>query len=536
MTTRRRPLLAAPALVVALGASTAEAQNAQPLRIGMSIGDIPRMWGGPEAGFEGVRFGGYLVYDGLALWDLSRDDAPSGLTPGLATSWRMDEADRRRWVFTLRPGVRFHDGSPWNADAAIWNFDAVLLSGQGKPQHDSGRAAMVRSRLSSANTVEKIDDMTIAITTHEVDAMFPYQTSFIWFASPRHWQALGGDWLRFAANPSGTGPYKAVSITPRQRAELEPNAAYWDPTRIPRVTRTVLLPIPDGSARVAALRSGQIDIAETLPPDAIPSLRAARFQVLQNPYPHIWAWRLNVNEGSPFADVRVRRAANLAVDRDGMAAMLQGAALPALGKVTPDHPWFGAPGFRLRLDLPEARRLMAEAGYGPNRRAAVSIIMPVSGGGQIVPQPMNEAIQADLRQAFFDVTFQPVDFGTSLNQLRAGARDPSSRGAHGLNIAIPSVDPVTGWIIYDSKLVNPRGVNWGGYNSPAVDAALLAARNSFEPAAQDAAMGRLHNILVEEAAALFVVHDLNPRGLAPRVKGFVQARNWFQDYTKISFG
>ena len=83
-------------------------------------------------------------------------------------------------------------------------------------------------------------------------------------------------------------------------------------------------------------------------------------------------------------------------------------------------------------------------------------------------------------------------------------------------------------------LVNPRGVNWGGYNSPAVDAALLAARNAFEPAAQDAAMGRLHNLLVEEAAALFVVHDLNPRGLAPRVRGFVQARNWFQDYTKIT--
>ena len=530
----RRLILAAPALIGALGASTAEAQTAQPLRIGMSIGDIPRMWGGPEAGFEGVRFGGYLVYDALTLWDLSSADRPSGLTPGLATAWRMDEADRRRWVFTLRPGVRFHDGSPWDADAAIWNFDAVLLAGNGKPQFDGGRAAMIRSRLSSASSVEKIDDMTIAITTHDVDAMFPFQMSFIWFASPTHWRAMGGDWLRFAANPSGTGPYRLVSITPRQRAELEPNAAYWDQSRIPRVPRTVLLPIPDGSARVAALRSGQIDIAETLPPDAIPSLRAAGFQVLQNPYPHIWAWRLNVNEGSPFSDVRVRRAANLAVDRDGIAAMLQGAALPALGKVTPDHPWFGAPGFRLRLDLPEARRLMGEAGYGVNRRAAVSIIMPVSGGGQIVPQPMNEALQANLREAFFDVTFQPVDFGTSLNMLRAGARDASSRNAHGLNIAIPSIDPVTGWIIYDSKLVNPRGVNWGGYNSPAVDAALLAARNAFEPAAQDAAMGRLHNLLVEEAAALFVVHDLNPRGLAPRVRGFVQARNWFQDYTKIT--
>jgi hypothetical protein len=93
----RRSLLATPALLSALGPSLAEAQAAQPLRIAMSIGDVPRLWGGPEAGFEGVRFGSYFVHDALALWDLSKADAPSGLMPGLATSWRLDEADRRRW-------------------------------------------------------------------------------------------------------------------------------------------------------------------------------------------------------------------------------------------------------------------------------------------------------------------------------------------------------------------------------------------------------------------------------------------------------
>ena len=81
----RRSLLATPALLTALGPSLAEAQAAQPLRIAMSIGDVPRLWGGPEAGFEGVRFGAYFVYDALALWDLSKADAPSGLMPGLAT-------------------------------------------------------------------------------------------------------------------------------------------------------------------------------------------------------------------------------------------------------------------------------------------------------------------------------------------------------------------------------------------------------------------------------------------------------------------
>jgi ABC-type transport system substrate-binding protein len=533
-TIQRRGILAAPALITALGASEAEAQSAQPLRIAMSIGDVPRLWGGPEAGFEGVRFGSYFVYDALALWDLSRADAPSGLMPGLATSWRVDEADRRRWIIQLRQGVKFHDGPAFDADAAIWNFESIFNSQSA--QFEGTRSALVRGRVTSVAGYSKIDSHSIAITTREPDATLPFQLAFIWFASPSHWQALGGDWQRFALNPSGTGPYKVTGVTPRQRADLEANREYWEPSRIPKAPRTVLLPIPDGSARVAALRAGQIDVVESLPPDTIPSLRAARFQVVQNAYPHIWAWRLNVTEGSPFADLRVRRAANLAIDRDGMVALLSGAAQAARGKVTPDDPWFGNPAFVLRHDVAEARRLMTEAGYSATRRCPCNVIMPVSGGGQMVPQPMNEAMQASMREAFFDVNFLPVDFATSINQMRAGARDAASRGAHALNVAIPSMEPNTGWLIYDSQLANPRGINWGYYNSPAVDGQLRNIRAAFEPAAMTQAMAGLHNILIEEAALLAVVHDLNPRALSPRCRGFVQARSWFQDYTQIAVG
>ena len=531
---QRRVILAAPALITALGPSEAEAQASQPLRIAMSIGDVPRLWGGPEAGFEGVRFGAYFVYDSLALWDLSRDDSPSTLMPGLATSWTVDEADRRRWVIELRQGVRFHDGSPFDADAAIWNLDSIFTSSA--PQFEGSRSGLIRGRTTAIAGFEKLDDRRIAVITREVDATLPYQLAFLWFASPTHWRSLGGDWQRFAMNPSGTGPYKVVSVTPRQRAELEANRDYWDPRRVPKAPRTVLQPIPDGNARVAALRAGQVDLVESLPPDTIPSLRAARFQIVQNAYPHIWAWRLNVTESSPFADVRVRQAANLAIDRDGIVQLLSGAAQAARGKVTPDDPWFGNPGFRLRHDLVEAQRLMTAAGYSATRRCPCNVIMPVSGGGQMVPQPMNEALQAGLREAFFDVNFLPVDFGTSINQMRAGARDPASRGAHALNVAIPSMEPNTGWVIYDSQLTNPRGINWGYYNSPAVDAQLRVVRNSFGIGPMNNAMGRLHDILIDEASLLAVVHDLNPRALSARCRGFVQARSWFQDYTQIAVG
>jgi peptide/nickel transport system substrate-binding protein len=515
------------------GIASAQTTNG-PLRIGISLSDVPRMWGGPEGGFEGIRFGGYMVFDALVNWDMSKADAPSPLTPGLATSWTVDPADKKRWIITLREGVKFHDGTPFDADAAIWNFDSIFK--QDAPQFHGPRSGLVRGRLSSVAGYAKVDAKTIAITTNVVDGMFPYQLSYLWFVSPARLAEHGGDWQKFTQRPAGTGPYKVISVTPRERVELEANTGYWDAKRVPKTPRTVLLPIPDGNARIAALRAGTIDIAETLPPDAIPSLKAAGMQIVQNAYPHIWSWRLNVNPGTPFADVRVRKAANLAIDRESMVQLLSGTARAAKGKVMPGDPWYGNPSFDIRYDVEAAKKLMIEAGYGPNKRLQVVSVIASGGGGQMVPMPMNEMIQENLKDIFIDVTFQVVDFTTIINMLRGGTRSDQQKGFHALNIAIPSIDPTTGWVIYDSSLTAPRGVNWGWYNNPAVDAQIKVMREAFEPAAQNEAMGKLHSLLVDDAAALFVVHDLNPRGLSPRVKGFVQARNWFQDYTPITVG
>jgi peptide/nickel transport system substrate-binding protein len=507
---------------------------AQPLRIGISLSDVPRLWGGPEGGFEGVRFGGYLVFDALINWDMTKADQPSRLTPGLAESWTVDPADKKRWILKLRQGVKFHDGTAFDADAAIWNFDSIYK--QDAPQYHAPRSGLVRSRLPSLATYEKIDDKTIALTTHFVDSAFAYQLAYLWFASPAKLKEHGGDWQKFALQPAGTGPYKVVSVTPRERTELEANTAYWDPKRVPKTQRTVLLPIPDGNARIAALRAGTIDLAETLPPDAIPSLKAAGMQIVQNTYPHIWAWRLNVTPGTPFGDVRVRKAANLAIDRAGMVELLSGTALAAKGKVPPGDPWFGKPSFDITYDVEAAKKLMAEAGFGPTKRLPVTIVIASGGGGQMVPMPMNEMIQENLKDIFIDVKFEVVDFTTIINMLRGGARSEQQKNFHGINIAIPTIEPTAGWTIYDSQLVSPRGNNWGWYSNPAVDKQVQVMRDAFEPAAFDAATAKLHEMLVDDAAALFVVHDLNPRGLSPKVKGFVQARNWFQDYTPITIG
>src|SRR5215475_13851175 len=93
------------------------------LRIAMTASDVPTTTGAPDNGYEGVRFLGYPVYEGLVLWDLQSADKLADIRPGLAERWEQDAADKTKWVFHLRKGVKFHDGSEFNADAAIWNLD-----------------------------------------------------------------------------------------------------------------------------------------------------------------------------------------------------------------------------------------------------------------------------------------------------------------------------------------------------------------------------------------------------------------------------
>jgi ABC-type transport system substrate-binding protein len=527
-----RALALMPVLAAALslgGPSRAET----PFRVAMSLADIPRTWGGPDGGFEGLRMGGYTIYDALVNWDLRSSDKPSKLVPGLAESWQLDPADHKRWILKLRQGVTFHDGAPFDADAAIWNFQSVF--DDKAPQYNAQRGTLIRVRLSSITGYEKIDDHTIAVSTATPNSLTIYQLAFLLFVSPAQFNKLGGDWTKFSAEPSGTGPFKVAAVVPRERLELVRNERYWDPQRIPKSAAMTLLPLPDPATRVAALRSGQVDLIESVPPDTIASLKAAGFTVPTNTYPHVWVWYFSFLPESPFRDLRVRKAANLAIDRDGMVELLAGTARPAKGFMIESSPWFGDPTFKIKFDPAEAKKLLAEAGYGPSNHVKAKILIANSGGGQMQPLSMNEFIQANLADVGIDIDYEIVDFITLFTNYRNGAKPLAARGIQGINLALPTQDPTTAFLqVFASDRVAPRGANWGNYANPALDAALGEVQLAFEPAAFDQALAKVNRILVDDAPLLFVVHDLNPRALAKRVKGFVQPQNWFADFTTVS--
>ncbi|MCE8010633.1 ABC transporter substrate-binding protein [Billgrantia desiderata] len=506
--------------------------DGQVLRIAMTASDIPLTTGQPDSGFEGYRFLGYTVYDALINWDLSSADEVSGLTPGLAESWEVDEEDTRVWTFTLRQGVSFHDGSEWNADAAIWNLDKVY--DEESPQFDARQAGNVRGRIPAMDQYEKVDDHTIRFTTREPDAWFPYQLTFLLFSSPAQWEALGGDWDAFAREPSGTGPFRLTRLVPRERAVLEPNADYWDAERVPRIERIELIPMPESSTRTSALLSDQVDWIETPAPDAIPRMQSRGMTITSNPYPHTWPYQFSMLEGSPWRDINVRKAANLAVDREGLEALLGGLMVPAAGIVTPDHPWYGEPEFETRYDPEEAMRLLAESGYGPDNPVEVKVLISTSGSGQMQPLAMNEYIQQNLAEVGIALDFEVLDWESLFPNWRRGAEDPSSRGAHATNITFGWLDPFAAFYRFmHSSMAPPNGFNWGYMDDPEYDRLLDEARVTFDQEAQDAILAEFHARMVDDAAWLWVAHDVGPRAMQPRVKGFVQAKNWFQDLTPV---
>ena len=532
--------------LAALLSSTAALAQEKVLRIAMTAADIPRTLGQPDQGFEGNRFTGIPLYDALTHWDLSKADAPSVLIPGLATSWAVDAKDKTKWVFKLRPGIKFHDGSDLNADAVVWNVRKVL--DKDAVHFDASQVGVTASRMPTLRSARKIDDLTVELTTSEPDAFLPLNLTNLFMASPAHWQkkfdaAAGATpadksktaWTAFAADASGSGPYKMARFVARERLELVPHKTYWDAKRIPKVDRVVLLPMPEANARTAAIMSGQVDWIEAPSPDAMAAIQGRGHKIYFNQQPHVWPWQLSFAEGSPWLDKRVRQAANLCVDRTGLLKLLGGMMGVPKGTVPPGHPWWGNPKFDIRYDVAAGRKLMEEAGHSPAKPLKVKVQISASGSGQMQPLPMNEFVQQSLKQCGFDVQFDVIEWNTLFTNWRKGAKDPSANGANAINVSFAAMDPFFAMVRFTStKTFPPVSNNWGYFGNAEFDKLIADARTSFDDKARDVALSKLHARIVEEAPFVWIAHDVGPRAISPKVKGVVQPRSWFIDLATVS--
>src|ERR1044071_4257668 len=145
--------------------------SAQTVRIGMTAADIPKTVGQPDQGFEGNRFTGNTMYEGLTTWDLSSADKASVVIPGVATEWAVSPSDQTKWIFKLRSGVKFHDGSDFDADVVVWNVEKVLK--QDALHFDASQVGAPASRMPTRGAEKLIDKTPVKLPPAAPDALLP---------------------------------------------------------------------------------------------------------------------------------------------------------------------------------------------------------------------------------------------------------------------------------------------------------------------------------------------------------------------------
>jgi peptide/nickel transport system substrate-binding protein len=313
---------------------------------------------------------------------LVRQRASGGPEAALATTWAS--VDGRTWTFTLRPGVRFHDGTPFDADAVVANVEA-LRAEQGFPGHAERAGPHV-----AVIALERPNAALLATLS---------QPSFS-MQSPA---ALGPG---HAARPVGTGPFRLAANRPG-RVELTAHAGYWGGA--PRLARVAFVRYPGEPELAEALLAAEVDVTAGVTQNRVEAVRRSPEVVVETRTGLNIAF-LSLNNGrAPFSDVRVRQAIARAVDRDELVArILASHGLPARNPLPPSLLGYASRTRELVLDRPAARRLLAEAGHPDGFDAT---LLTAAAPRPYMPSPLRlaEQIRGELAQVGIRVAAQQAD-------------------------------------------------------------------------------------------------------------------------------
>ncbi|MBN9676149.1 ABC transporter substrate-binding protein [Salipiger bermudensis] len=452
------------------------------------------------------------VYDGLVRYKSGTLE----VEPALATAWEISE-DGTEYTFTLREGVTFHDGSPFNAEAVVFNFERML--NEDHPYHDTGPFPLAFF-FSSVSSVEAVDDLTVKFTLSEPYAPFlsnlAYPTGLI--VSPAAVEQHGAD---FGRNPSGTGAFTFAEWRSNEAVVVEANPDYWDGA--PELQAVVFRPITDANTRTAEMLAGGIDMMVEVPPVALSQFQDDAFQVFEQAGPHVWFLILNAKEG-PFADKRVRQAANYAINKEALVNdVLEGTAEVAAGPTPPAFAWAYNEALEpYPYDPEKAKELIAEAGA---EGAELTFYVTEGGSGMLDPVAMGTAIQADLNAVGLDTTIETYEWNTFLGQVNPGLEGKADMAEMAWMTNDPDTLPFLA--LRTEAWPDKGGFNSGYYSNPEVDELLEKARVATDQDERAALYKQMQEIVQEDAPWVFVANWKQNAVTNDRVEGFELQPSFF---------
>jgi len=406
--------------------------------------------------------------------DLLRMNPDFTYGPGLATAWR--NPDPKTLVYTIRSGVKFWDGSPLTAADVVASL---------KRNMDPKAEPVNGGFYANVSSIEKTGPLEVTVRFKRPDELFNKEMATVAgaVAKATYMQQKG---TKFGTPTGGmmcTGPYKLTSWQSGTGITVTRNDHYWDPKLRPRVGRFDFKFVTDSSTLTSALQSGAIDGAYEVPMDAAATLaHSATGKLYQGPSLQVIEI-LPAQAKGPVADVRIREALNLAIDRAGLARNVYGNRALPNRTLVPSSVWQANPAkaaYRqafdalppLTQDIAKAKQLVAQAGT-----PARPLVLAIQAGDH-----------ASLQTAtFVQAVAKQIGLGLTIRQLQATAFSNAfyaPNGRAGIDLVLTS-----GWVDVSDPLdyaplfAQPGGIfNWLNYDKPEVNQALDAARASLDPA------------------------------------------------------
>ena len=426
------------------------------------------------------------------------------LTPRLATDWGISEEDETVWVFTIREGVKFHDGSDMTVEDVVFSLDRARTP-------PSGMAALH----AAVQEVTAVDDSTVHVRMSGPAPLYVQNLTNTFIMSKAWAEANGveaapnfaaGEEAYSVRNTNGTGPYMLVERDPEVRTVLQAFGDHWDDA--PAVTEIIYTPISEAATRVAALLSGEVDIVQDVPVQDIARLeQTPGIRVMRGPenrnifFSYDMAsdsLRSSDADGNPFASPEVREAMSLAIDRNAIQqVVMRGESQPSAAPLPPFvNGWteemhaFGAP------DLERARALMAEAGHADG----FSVQLDCPNDRYLNDESICQALVGMMAQIGIR-----VDLNAQTRSLHFPLIENWETDFYLLGWGVPTFDSQ---YVFDF-LVHTREGSYGAFNgsrysNPELDAKIESLATMTDLEARDAIIAEIWDTVMEERIFLNV--------------------------------
>ena len=483
----------------ALGASVAEAETIRWARISDALTLDP------HAVNQAIT-GNFMHHIYETLVDANNDGE---IVPRLATEWSLKEGDPNVWVFKLRPGVKFHDGADFTAEDVVFSIDRAR-----------SEKSFMRTLHANVESVSAVDDLTVEVRLKTPSPIYPNNltNSFMvdkgWFE--KHdivtvQDHAAGEENHAVRNANGTGPYVLESRDPDVRSVLRLNENHWAETQ-PQVTEIIYLPIADNATRVAALMSGEVDIALDIPVQDVERLSSTPgLKVETGPENRViyFGYRFgeplrtsDIKDRNPFDDPKVREAMDLAIDREAIRdVVMRGRSIPTSLVLPPFvRGWTEDLASHSKQDIEKAKALMAEAGYPDG----FSVTLDTPNNRYVNDEAISQAVVGMLAQIGIRATLASRPISQHSPRLYKGESD-----FYLLGWGVPTFDSSYTLGGLHHTQTDTYGVyNSGKYSNPELDKMIEAIDAEIDMDKRDALVEQAWTIIRSDRPVLAIHNQM----------------------------